>query len=86
MLGIGKTISLRLLMHLIGDIHQPLHTRTLFDHEKFKRGDAGGNKYRTMYRKKSKRNFHAFWDYVVDQHGSVKADISSRDLKRLTKL
>jgi len=48
-----KKTALRFLIHLIGDIHQPLHAGY--------RSDGGGNSLGvTWYTKKT--NFHALWD------------------------
>lgn len=38
-----QAIALCWLFHLIGDIHQPLHSSALFSERKFESGDAGGN-------------------------------------------
>ena len=38
-----RAIALAWLFHLIGDIHQPLHTITLFTQE-YPNGDRGGNR------------------------------------------
>ena len=37
-----KAIYLTWLMHLVGDIHQPLHCAAVFS-EQFPNGDKGGN-------------------------------------------
>ena len=37
-----KAIYLTWLMHLVGDIHQPLHCTAVF-REQFPNGDKGGN-------------------------------------------
>ena len=33
----------RFLLHLVGDIHQPLHSTSMYN-STFKKGDMGGNK------------------------------------------
>ncbi|MBC7886337.1 MAG: S1/P1 nuclease [Ferruginibacter sp.] len=48
-----KTLYLRLLVHLVGDIHQPMHTGRL--------EDLGGNKIRVLWFNDSK-NLHQLWD------------------------
>lgn len=58
-----ETIVLAFLMHLIEDLHQPLHTFTRID--KNCKADRGGND--TCYKKSffgssCKRNLHAQWD------------------------
>jgi S1/P1 Nuclease len=40
--GERKAIALAWLFHLVGDIHQPLHTTQLFTVE-YPKGDRGGN-------------------------------------------
>lgn len=52
--------ALRFLVHLVGDIHQPLHT-TARDSNAFPRGDRGGNDFK-LGRDASPGNLHALWD------------------------
>ena len=40
---------LRFLIHVIGDIHQPLHASTFFSDE-YPDGDMGGNKFYVTYK------------------------------------
>jgi hypothetical protein len=54
-----KAWFLNFLTHFVGDIHQPLHSATLFS-EQFPDGDRGGNLYRIQ--SPLARNLHAFWD------------------------
>jgi len=51
--------ALYLLIHFVGDLHQPLHATTLFS-DKFPTGDVGGNEYKINYQ--NYKNLHAFWD------------------------
>eukprot|EP00919_Chromeraceae_sp_WS-2016_P078390 GHVR01185710.1.p1 GENE.GHVR01185710.1~~GHVR01185710.1.p1 ORF type:complete len:101 (-),score=6.90 GHVR01185710.1:533-835(-) len=37
-----RALYARYLVHLLGDVHQPLHSAALFNHT-FKNGDLGGN-------------------------------------------
>lgn len=55
-----KRLSLRILSHLIGDIHQPLHTVTKVSIEHPK-GDMGGNLFLLTNTPRGK-NLHQFWD------------------------
>jgi len=50
-------------MHLVGDVHQPLHatSRWTKDHPK---GDKGGNTF-LIKRHKSVKNLHSLWDSGV---------------------
>ncbi|MCG3165306.1 MAG: hypothetical protein POELPBGB_01068 [Bacteroidia bacterium] len=52
------------LFHLLGDIHQPLHSAALFSNPLFKTGDAGGNLIKVE--RVPKENMHSYWDNVVE--------------------
>lgn len=52
---------LKLLVHIVGDIHQPLHSCSRYTW-KFPHGDYGGNLYRILDGHKRKKSLHAFWD------------------------
>ncbi len=51
---------LSFLTHIVGDLHQPLHTVTLFS-KNHPAGDKGGNLYTIMYNNK-RTNTHSLWD------------------------
>lgn len=55
-----KGLSLRILIHIIGDIHQPLHT-TALTNQQYKTGDLGGNLY-PLGPNPIASNLHAYWD------------------------
>lgn len=58
-----KGLFLSLLMHMTGDIHQPLHCINLFS-KQFPRGDKGGNLFLLPNRKTP--NLHALWDDALE--------------------
>jgi S1/P1 Nuclease len=67
-------LALASLFHLVGDIHQPLHTAQLFTVE-YPQGDRGGNQICVRVRQgKQPMDLHRFWDDVIT---------SSSDLTRL---
>jgi len=55
--------ALRLLIHYIGDIHQPLHATSRVD-KNYPKGDAGGN-FVSIPTKGGAKNLHAVWDSVI---------------------
>lgn len=59
----ARSFSLRLLIHYVGDIHQPLHATSRVDKE-YTKGDRGGNSFRLPY-KESAGNLHAVFDSVM---------------------
>jgi hypothetical protein len=69
---IGKSMCMRLIIHIVGDIHQPLHSATLFSKE-FPDGDRGGNQFMIKYPAKKYANLHAYWDDTAHQWGTIKA-------------
>ena len=59
-----RAVALCWMLHLAGDIHQPLHTGSLFSAQMFESGDAGGNGIDT-----SGGNLHAVWDRALREQG-----------------
>jgi hypothetical protein len=56
-----KSLAICWLFHLVGDIHQPLHSTALFSVEHFPKGDRGGNDIPLARGK----NMHAMWDILL---------------------
>jgi hypothetical protein len=54
---------MRLLIHYVGDQHQPLHSTTRLDKE-FPKGDRGGNDFK-LPSHYGLKELHAVWDRVV---------------------
>nr|AEF58996.1 3'-nucleotidase/nuclease [Leishmania amazonensis] len=58
--------SLALLLHFVGDIHQPLHNVNLFSNQ-YPESDLGGNKQRVVIDSKgTKMLLHAYWDSMAE--------------------
>jgi hypothetical protein len=57
-----KSYDLVWLLHLVGDVHQPLHTTSRFTHSQ-PNGDAGGNQV-ALCPRPCRNELHAFWDDV----------------------
>ncbi|MCI0637490.1 MAG: S1/P1 nuclease [Gemmataceae bacterium] len=71
-----RAVALCWVFHLVGDVHQPLHTSTLFT-EDFPNGDRGGTRFyiRATPTAKTTMSLHTFWDGLVigsDKPKSVK--------------
>ncbi len=56
-----KPIYLCWLLHLVGDVHQPLHCTALFS-ERFPEGDRGGNLLRVRIDGGEPTKLHLLWD------------------------
>ena len=65
-----RAVALCWVLHLIGDIHQPLHSGSLYSAELFATGDRGGNAIRV-----GESNLHSVWDRAMRG-----ADSQSRSL------
>ena len=67
---LDKGFSVRLLMHVVGDIHQPMHAVSEYS-MKFPTGGKGGNLVRLTNNEVAK-NLHAYWDngggLLIDKH------------------
>lgn len=78
--GKDRAVALCWVFHLVGDVHQPLHTVTLFN-EEFPKGDASATHFyiRTQADPKNTVTLHSFWDNLVqgsDKVSSVKEKAS----------
>jgi hypothetical protein len=61
--------TLGFLYHLVGDVHQPLHTTTRYS-AKNPDGDAGGNGFAIQMPPEARiKNLHAFWDAAGGRFG-----------------
>jgi len=52
----GRSIALRIVIHLIGDLHQPLHNIARINDD-YPKGDKGGNEF-PLKKKYSVENLH----------------------------
>jgi len=70
--AVDRAVHLSWLVHLVGDLHQPLHAATLVN-DVYPEGDRGGNDF--FVRPRSNRagmNLHAFWDQLLGTSGDVR--------------
>jgi hypothetical protein len=75
-----KAIAIAWLEHLIGDVHQPLHTTARVLGGEKDKGDQGGNLFSlTPKGAKDKLNLHAFWDEILEQTTPNTADLCEGD-------
>lgn len=57
-----RALFARYVVHLAGDIHQPLHSVALFNLT-YPKGDLGGNLLKiTLKNGTNNSNFHSYWD------------------------
>src|SRR3954471_13871293 len=57
----NKAVAYCWLLHLVGDLHQPLHCTALFSVDHFPKGDKGGNEIPLRRGK----NLHSLWDGLL---------------------
>ena len=62
---LSDSFHLRLLIHYVGDIHQPLHTSSRYTSQ-YPDGDQGGNLFRLSTQSQEITNLHALWDSVLN--------------------
>lgn len=77
-----RAIDLCWIEHLVGDLHQPLHTTNLYS-KQFPSGDKGGNSF-AVKRGDTPTNLHSYWDNLLGsgirfdtlqkQYDALKAD------------
>jgi len=56
----NRGFSLRILIHVVGDLHQPMHAVTEYS-ARFPQGDLGGNRLR-LGKNSVAENLHRYWD------------------------
>ena len=72
---VAQSYALRLLIHYIGDIHQPFHAESLYSAE-FPDGDAGGNGF-LLPNHYSSDELHAVWDQqMYTEHNHISRPIN----------
>src|SRR5688572_15040703 len=76
-----KAIAIAWIMHLTGDLHQPLHTSgRVTDTEP--KGDQGGNLFLLTPQgtpRENQQNLHWFWDSIVGRNVPLKGDTCEGD-------
>jgi hypothetical protein len=73
-----KAVYLCWLLHLVGDIHQPLHCATLIS-EQFPRGDLGGNLFLVSLKEGGPAvNLHFYWDALLFTDDAPYKDIQAK--------
>ncbi len=77
-----KSIALAWILHLAGDVHQPLHASGRITNEDPKNGDQGGNTF-SLSPKETPRNqsvnLHSFWDTIIIRSIARKNDASDME-------
>lgn len=72
------SFALRLVIHYVGDIHQPLHSEAEVN-STYPSGDQGGNK-ETVPSVNGVSNLHSIWDSVIYKYtGNPKMPLSTSD-------
>ena len=63
-----KGIMLMFLLHIVGDIHMPLHCTSLYSKD-FPSGDYGGGMFKLNIDLNGKNSLHALWDSCLTRDG-----------------
>jgi hypothetical protein len=76
-----KAVALCWILHLVGDLHQPLHSVALFSRAYYPEGDRGGNSIRVSWDPEP-INLHSAWDRMPDRFEDLQPGDLTRDLLR----
>ncbi len=73
---LGKSLSLRFLIHFVGDLHQPLHAEERITPDRPK-GDMGGNLFKIAhYNNSAIDNLHFIWDEMFENYNeSIRSNL-----------
>jgi hypothetical protein len=69
-----RAVALSWLIHLIGDLHQPLHCASLFG-ANYPAGDKGGNEFFVMPARRGIK-LHSFWDGLLGTSAKMRSQVS----------
>ena len=72
----AKATALAWMLHIIGDIHQPLHSAEMYSDD-LRNGDVGGNLL-CVAENSSHTNLHAFWDDLLGSSSLSFADCKAK--------
>lgn len=64
-----RAVAVCWLFHLVGDLHQPLHSATLVS-DRFPEGDRGGNELAVVTSGSRPLRLHAYWDGALGTNAS----------------
>jgi hypothetical protein len=70
-----KAVALCWILHITGDLHQPLHSVALFSQSLFPEGDRGGNLIEVHWGRET-RNLHYVWDSLIERSRDVDISIA----------
>jgi S1/P1 nuclease len=71
-----KSYDVVWLIHMVGDVHQPLHATSRFT-KALPQGDEGGNQIKVVCKPNCGSNLHSFWDGLMDRFNSPSAAIAT---------
>jgi len=80
-----RAFMARYLLHLIGDIHQPLHNTMMFN-ETYKTGDLGGNLIHITTISGADINLHSYFDSIAEEQDTkipIVRPLSPEDRKKI---
>ncbi len=76
----SKALAIAWMLHISGDLHQPLHTSARVT-ELEPKGDQGGNLFLLSpagVERSKQVNLHWYWDSIVDRHSPLKGETCAR--------
>jgi len=74
-----RAVAFCWILHLTGDMHQPLHNVALFSRAWFPHGDRGGNSI-AIRQKNDVTNLHAVWDGLPNRFDDLSPDENTKTL------
>lgn len=89
-----RSYDLTWLLHLVGDVHQPLHTTAYYsmdltkkwqDKHKPDQGDRGGNEIQVIPANGKPTNLHFYWDGIFGGYTTVNGAIADDGTDKIAK-
>jgi hypothetical protein len=76
--GLAVSFAYRYLIHIVSDLHQPLHASSYYS-KQFPDGDQGGNLILIKHENPQIKNLHSLWDSCIDVYGSIWAPLNQTE-------
>ncbi|KAL4473566.1 hypothetical protein ABPG74_022430 [Tetrahymena malaccensis] len=84
-ISVQQAIMMRLLIHIVGDMHQPLHNVNMYNYT-YTTGDLGGNKEKILLLNKTSMILHSYFDSGATRLDSFPRPLTQEKLSNLSAL
>lgn len=74
---------MRLLIHIVGDMHQPLHNVNMYNYT-YTNGDLGGNREKILLLNKTSMILHSYFDSGATRLADFQRPLSPDNMSKIS--